>query len=328
MIPKQLVSIVRETGHFILVTHVRPDGDALGSLFGLAEILTSFGKKVFCYFEEPLPPSWNFLPGRGRANSDLSSLRQFIEEGCDDIAVISLDCGSAERLGKNKDELLAIKPFLVIDHHFGHQTYSENLWLEPNCSSTGEMVYKLAVELGAEISSECANDLYVAISTDTGSFRYDSTTAETMRSAADLLDRGVKPADVASSLYDNYSVERLQLMEKVLSTLQLHASQQLAVIHVTREMFAATGASDSDIEGFVNYPRSLGTVEVAVFLKEGTDDVISVSLRAKGKCDVAEIAARFGGGGHRNAAGCRFFSSSIEQARGELLPVLQDALLQ
>lgn len=326
MIPEQITRTIQEYGHFVLVTHVRPDGDALGSLLGLAEVLQSLGKKVFSYLDEPVSPLWDFLPAWEKTSVEISELQQFAAMAGDDLAVISLDCGSAERLGRNKDELLAIQPFLVIDHHLAHQKYGDMLWLEPECSSTGEMVYGLAMELGVEISSACAYNLYVAICTDTGSFRYDSTTSATMRIAADLLERGVNPAEVASRVYDNYSLQGLRLMEKVLATLQLYESQQLAVIFVTREMFEMTGASEDDIEGFINYPRALRSVQVAVFLKEGRDEVVSVSLRAKGTCDVAQVAASFGGGGHRNAAGCRFFGSSLEQVRELVVSNLRDAL--
>ena len=326
MIPEQISRTIRDVGHFILVTHIRPDGDALGSLFGLADILKSLDKNVFCYLQDPLPAMWDFLPDRQQVSLEFSELEQFVTKAGGDIAIISLDCGSADRLGRHKDGLLAVKPFMVIDHHIAHQPYGDILWLEPNRSSTGEMVYELAMEIGAEISYACAFDLYVAICTDTGSFRYDSTTPATMRIAADLLERGVKPEEVACRVYDNYSLQRLKLMEKVLATLQLHESQQLAVIYVTREMFEETGASENDAEGFINYPRSLRSVRVAVLLKEGKDGVVFVSMRAKGTCDVARVAGIFGGGGHRNAAGCRFFGSSIDLACKELLPVLRDAL--
>ncbi len=326
MIPDRIRQKIEQINCVILVTHMNPDGDALGSMFGFAEMLRSLGKNVLCYLEEPVSHIWKFLPGCQRAVIDIDAVKQFAASADGDLAIVSLDCGSAERLGRHKDELLAVKPFLVIDHHRGHERYGTDLWLESARSSTGEMIYKLGQELGATISAECAENLYVAICTDTGSFRYDSTTSTTMRIAADLLDRGVNPAKTASNIYDNYSLARLRLMEQVLSTLELHRSGQLAFIHVTREMMDNTGASDGDTEGFINYPRSLRSVKVAVFLKEMKDGVIAVSMRAKGECDVAAIAAWFGGGGHRNAAGCRFFDSTLEQVREQMLTKLGNAL--
>ncbi len=326
MIPDRIVRVVKEVNNVILVTHINPDGDALGSLFGFAEILRSLGKEVLCYLEEPVSHIWGFLPDCDRPVCNITEVQRFADSAGDDVAIISLDCGSAERLGKNQEELLQIEPFLVIDHHRGHERYGTDLWLEPDRSSTGEMVYVLAQELKASISADCAYNLYVAICTDTGSFRYDSTTATTMRIAADLLEKGADPAKAASNIYDNYSLARLRLMERVLATLELHKSEQLAFIHVTREMLEQTGAEEGDTEGFINYPRSLKSVQVAVFFKEMMDNVVSVSMRAKGTCDVAKIAALFGGGGHRNAAGCRFFDSALDQVRTKVLSAVSDAL--
>lgn len=326
MIPDRIRQTIKQVNHVILVTHMNPDGDALGSLFGFADMLRSLDKKVLCYLDEPVSHIWDFLPDSDQAVIDINEVNQFAASAGGDIAIISLDCGSAERLGRHKDELLAIKPFLVIDHHRGHERYGTDLWLEPDRSSTGEMVYILGQELGMAVSAECAENLYVAICTDTGSFRYDSTTSTTMRIAADLFDRGVNPAKAASNIYDNYSLARLRLMEQVLSTLELYQAEQLAFIHVTREMVDKTGAAEGDTEGFINYPRSLRSVKVAVFLKEIKDGVIAVSMRAKGEYDVAEIAALFGGGGHRNAAGCRFFDSTLEQVREKVLGELGNML--
>ena len=199
-------------------------------------------------------------------------------------------------------------------------------WIEPDCSSTGEMVYELAQVLGADISTTCAINLYVAISTDTGSFRYESTTARTLIIAADLVDRGVRPDEVASHLHENFSFQRLKLMELVLSTLKLYESGQLAFIQVTRDMFEKSGANFQDVEGFIDYPRSLRSVKVAAFMKEGKDCQVSVSLRAKGECDVAEVAQSFGGGGHRNAAGFRFMGKTVDDAQAEVLAALTKAL--
>ncbi len=127
MIPEQIVGMIENVGHFVLVTHVRPDGDALGSLFGLSEILKSLDKKVFCFIEEPITPIWKFLPGWEKASNDLSAFKRFVADADDDIAMISLDCGSAGRLGQYKDEFLATGPFLVIDHHIAHKKYGDVL---------------------------------------------------------------------------------------------------------------------------------------------------------------------------------------------------------
>ena len=325
-IPENLSTIIREINDFVLVTHIHPDGDALGSLLGFAEILESLGKRVFCYLEEPVSGLYDFLPNCGNVHTEIQALRQFLDAADGQVAGVSLDCGDCDRLGENQLELLKIKPFYAIDHHRAHKEYGDFRWIESDCSSTGEMVYELALALGAGVSRKCAINLYVAISTDTGSFRYESTTSRTHIIAADLVDRGVRPDEIAGHLHENFTLPRLKLMELVLSTLQLYESEQLAFIRVTNDMFEKSGADFQDVEGFIDYPRSLRSVKVAAFIKERKDSQISVSLRAKGECDVAEVAQIFGGGGHRNAAGFRFSGKTVDDVHAEILAALRMSL--
>lgn len=325
-IPEAIVNIVKGASHVVLTTHVHPDGDALGSLFGFADILEAQGKKVFCYLEEPVSHLYDFLPCCDRVNTDLDAALQFAEQATPETVVaIALDCGDAERLGSAKEKLLNISPFVVIDHHRGNRAFGDHLWLESGCSSTGEMVYELALAMDADVSENAAYCLYVAIVTDTGSFRYESTSPKTLRIAADLVEKGVRPDEVAQRVYDNYTLARLRLMEMVLATLEVHADGRIALIRVSSDMFERSGATSDDVEGFINYPRSLSSVQVAAFLKETKEGSVSVSLRAKGKVDVAAIAAEFGGGGHMNAAGFRFSERSIEDVQLEVLGALHKA---
>ena len=325
-IPEDLLKIIQEREHFVLLTHVHPDGDALGSLLGLAEILASMGKQVLPYMDEEVSHLYDFLPNIGRIETNLENVHRFVEAAGRDVAAIALDCGEADRLGEYKDELLKISPFLVIDHHLSHRNYGDLRWVASSCSSTGEMVYEISEALGVTPSYDCAFSLYVAIATDTGSFRYECTGARTFEIAGQLIKCGVQPEKVASFIYDNFSKERLRLMEMVLGTLQLKFDDQAAFINVTQDMFEQSGAASQDVEGFIDYPRSLKSVKVAIFLKEAKNDLVSVSLRAKGECDVSEIAKVFGGGGHRNAAGCRFPGLSLSEVREKLEFAVQQSL--
>jgi bifunctional oligoribonuclease and PAP phosphatase NrnA len=322
MIPKRLLAEIRGASNIVLLTHSHPDGDALGSLFALADILVSLGKKVFCFLEEPVSHHYDFLPDTARANTNLDDFRKFVSEAGKNIVMIGLDCGDDDRLGKSKTEFLQIQPFLVIDHHRSHRAFGTISWVDPCRSSTGEMIYELAQTLNVPISYNCAYNLYVAICTDSGSFRYECTTPRTMHIAADLLEKGVRPEEVGSHLYDKYTIERLKLMEMVLATITLHAKEQIACMHVSQKMLQKSGAAIQDVEGFVDLPRSLYSVKVAVLLKETGNGVVAVSMRAKGQCDVAAVAKEFDGGGHRNAAGFRCLGKNIEQVQQEV----QDAL--
>jgi len=329
VIPEPILDLLKDASHVVLATHVHPDGDALGSLFAFGDILEAQGKKVFRYLHEPVSHLLDFLPTINFASNDLDAALQFAEQAKaadEKVVAVALDCGDADRLGDAKDTLLTISPFIVIDHHYGHRDFGDYLWLESNCSSTGEMVYELALALGATVSLEAAFCLYVALVTDTGSFRYDSTSPRTLRIAADLVETGVKPDEVAGKVYDNYTLARLRLMELVLATLAVHGEGKIALIYVSADMFERSGAGSDDVEGFIDYPRSLSSVQVAGFIKETEKGTVSVSLRAKGQIDVAAIAAGFGGGGHKNAAGFRFSDKSVEDVQALVLNALNQAV--
>ncbi len=323
---ESLLEVMRTKDNVVLATHLNPDGDALGSLFGLADILESMGKRVFRYLEKPVSPVYRFIPGSDRAETDLDDLAEFVRQSGNDIVCISLDCGDRERLGGFGPELLKIRPFLVIDHHKGNNGFGDFAWIDPHRSSTGEMIFDLAAELGQTVSKRAAYALFTAIVTDTGSFRYESTSAHTFDVARQLVNLGVSPGEVSRNLYDNFTVERLRLMQMVLATMDVRDDGRIAVILVTREMLDRAGCTLEDTENFINLPRAVTSVQVAVFLKETADGAVSVSMRAKDTCDVAEVAARFGGGGHRNAAGFRSSDMTVESVREKLLPILQQEL--
>ncbi len=326
IIPERMLAAVQGAANAVLLTHTHPDGDALGSLFGLADILDTLGKNVLCFLDEPVSKNYDFLPGMAGVSTSIEEYRDFLAKSAGDLVLISLDCGDAERLGKSKQEFLQVEPFLVIDHHRSHSHFGTIDWVDPSCSSTGEMVYELAEALHARISYSCAYNLYVAICTDTGSFRYECTSPRTMHIAAELLEIGVRPEEVSSHLYDKHSIERLKLMEMVLATMTLYEADQIAFMYVSAKMLEESGATLQDVEGFVDLPRSLRSVKVAALIKETNNNMIAVSLRAKGACDVAHVAKQFAGGGHRNAAGFHCHGKTIEQVRLEVQDALTKAL--
>jgi len=317
-----IVATVRSKGHVLLATHFNPDGDALGSLLGLADVLEGLGKRVLRYLEEPVSHLYRFLPGCGQIQTDMAKVKEFASMAGDDLLTICLDCGEEKRLGRHHGELTACRPLIVIDHHQGNNGFGDGAWIEPHRSSTGEMIFDLAMALGAEVSARAAECLYAAINTDTGSFRYESTSSHTFAVASELVRRGVRPETVATNLYDNYTLGRLRLMQEVLATLEMHERDRIAIIRVTQKMLERTYTTMLDTEYFINFPRAVTSVRVAVFLKEIEPNHVSVSLRAKGQCDVAVIANHFGGGGHRNASGFRVKGQNLDAVRDALLPLL------
>jgi phosphoesterase RecJ-like protein len=316
---ERIVAALQDKHKILVITHVFPDGDALGSQLSLGNILESLGKKIYYYSEAGCSHLYDFLPHCGNLHSDLPDFKAV-------DAAIAVDCGDRFRLGRHMETLLQIHPFLVIDHHAGHKEFGDISWVDPSRSSTGEMIYDLALGLGAKISQEAAFGMYTAIVSDTGSFKYSSTSARTFRTAAELVAMGVKPSEVAGKLFDNYTVNRLRLLQAVLATLELFEEDKIAMISVTRAILAETSTVPEDTEDFISFPRTLNSVQVAVFLKETAENWVSVSLRSKGTRDVAGIARTFGGGGHRNAAGFRLENRTIDQIRAELLPELKKIL--
>jgi phosphoesterase RecJ-like protein len=312
----QIADRLRKARKILVVAHAYPDCDALGSQLALGNILSSMGKEVVLYAEEPASHILDFLPGSDTLSTELPAVEDF-------DCLVSLDCGDARRLGKKMDHLLRIRPVLVIDHHNGHQFFGDESWVEDFRSSTGEMVYELSLVLGADLSYDTAYCLYAAIVSDTGSFKYSSTSARCLEIASKLVAHGVKPVEIAGKIFDSFSKNRLCLLQNVLSTLQLYEDDKLAFISVTCKQYQETGTIPEDTELFINYPRSLDTVKVAVFLKETVEGLVSVSLRSKGRYDIAKVARKFGGGGHRNAAGFKVPDMTQDQIKEALLSELR-----
>jgi len=320
-IPEKILTEIRNADSIVVVTHTNPDGDALGSLFAAADILEQYGKRILRFLEDPVSHLFDFLPGCEKASTRIEDVDQFVAGAERQAIMLVLDCGDEDRLGRYRT-VLSKHRMIAIDHHRSHREFANLSWIDPDASSTGEMIYEVARVFGVDLSYEAAFNLYVAICTDTGSFRYECTSPRTMHIAAELLERGVRPEVAGKYLYDNYSRERLKLMEMVLSTMHLCNADQIAFIHVSGAMLDESGATMQDVEGFIDFPRSLRSVKVAALLKEGENGHVGVSLRAKGECDVSKVARLFDGGGHRNAAGFRCHGKSIDQVRQEVKDAL------
>jgi phosphoesterase RecJ-like protein len=293
-IPDALTGAIRQAESVLIVTHVSPDGDALGSSLALARALVAMGKRVSLLNKDPVPRIYRFLPGW----QDVSAQLPDAAEGTEPDALILLDCGELERTGFGT---LPGRVKLVVDHHLTERSYGDIRWVRPEMSSTGEMVYSLIRALGAEIDTETALCLYTAIFTDTGGFRYSSSTPSSFRAAADLVELGVKPWSVTENVYESISPARMKLMGMAINGMRFHGD--VAVIVVTRDMYSETGTTDEDTENFANLARSVQGVEVAVFIRQTGPESFKVSMRSKGRVNVAAIAETIRGGGHHNAAG-------------------------
>lgn len=311
--------VIREArGPILVVSHSNPDGDAIASLLGMRLILLALGKRVQAYCPEPVPHNFAFLPGA----AELAR-----EHGPGPfVATIVLDCSELERcpLLPEADDLGKL---VSIDHHLTSNPLGEAYYLDPGAAAIGELLEPLAAELGVEINQDLATCLYTSIVSDTGSFRYSNTSPRALQCAARMLERGVQPWPVAFQLYESQPVARVRLLGQVLQTLELCCRQQVAVITVTRAMIEQTGATLDMLDGFINYPRGIAGVEVAMQIREDEQRQFKFSFRSSGRVDVAEIASRFGGGGHRNAAGCTL-TLPLDEARRQVISTIEEVLEQ
>nr|WP_281382993.1 DHH family phosphoesterase [Dissulfurirhabdus thermomarina] len=294
---------------FVLTCHARPDGDAVGSLLGLGLALEAAGRDATLYMEAPVPPHLAFLPGSGRVVTEPPVP---LAPG---TVLVVLDCGEAGRVGRGGERLAReATSVVVLDHHLTQGEFGRDVvrYVDPEVFATGAIVLWVLNELGWPVSAEIATNLYAAIVSDTGAFQHNNTTALAFAMAEYLVSRGADPSGVARALYQSWPERRLRLLGLVLHTLEVRAGGRIGLLQATPEMFRTTGAREADTEDFVNYCRSIDSVEVAVFIREVHAGNVAVSLRSKTTYDVAALAQEFGGGGHFHAAGFRRSGSAGE----------------
>jgi bifunctional oligoribonuclease and PAP phosphatase NrnA len=289
---KAVLEHIERRNRFVLTSHARPDGDAIGSALACCEVLRRLGKDAEVVLHDPVPRIYQPLPFADRV------LQADRVNGNYDAAII-LECDSIQR---TRLEGLENRFLISIDHHLSGRPFANVNWIDPQATATAELVYRLAREAGVTISPEIATCLYTALMTDTGSFMFRGTNEHTFALARELVLAGADPAHCARNIYFAHSTAKMRLLGAALSN--LHREGPLAWIWITREQMERTQAKEEDCEGLVNYALSIGEVEVAVFFREMSDGRYRVSLRSKGMLNVAQIAEDFGGGGHECASGC------------------------
>ena len=303
----RVVAALRSAKRVLCTMHRHPDGDALGSALALANALREAGREVVVYNPDELPYNFRFLPGAAMVVRTLGAHERF-------DATIATDSGKAERLGPDLPTAERRGVFINLDHHVTTEPFGDLNYVDPSAAAVGVLVYKIIQGLGLPVSREAATCIYASILADTGSFRYSSTDPESLRIAAALIEAGVEPWEMTVQVYEQQPVARMKLLGEVLSTLGLSASGKVATLTITRAMKSRTGRSDDLTDGFINFARGIEGVEVAASFTEpdpasaphesGEAPGWYVSFRSRGRIDVSKIASQFGGGGHKNAAGC------------------------
>ena len=311
----QVVELIENKSNFGITTHIKPDGDGLGSSLGLCWLLRSLGKDAEVIVHGDVPQAYRSLPGA----EDIRDIRS-IDSRYDAIFVI--ECSDLDRPGIAGLE----SEFTVnIDHHATSAHFGTINWIDSTASAVGEMIYNLCKAIGGRITKEIAECVYMALVTDTGSFHFSNTSDRTLKVASELVKAGAKPAKISEAVYNNYPWSRIELMREVLGTVKRDRTGRVASMRQTLAMDDIASPVDGDNNGFVNVPLAARDVYAAVYMREVGPDSFRVSLRSKDDIDVAKIAESFGGGGHKNAAGLSI-EGDWDKCEEQLVMLLSEAV--
>ena len=294
---KQVIEEIKKGKTFLVSSHVNPEGDAVGSLLSLALGLKEFKKDVTAYLYDPVPKVFTFLPFADKVINKIDENKIY-------DAVLVVDCGQKDRLGEDFSKIKNKGKLINIDHHATNDCFGDINVIDADACAAGEMVYDLLKEIPVAITRDIATSIYTSIVTDTGSFRYSSTTPKVFNIAGEMLKLGVDPWDISQRVYESNPLSKLKLLASVLNTLEVTDGGKVASLVVTLDMLNKANATKELADGFVNYARTVEGVEVGVLFREAKPGEYKISFRSKGRIDVAEISQGFGGGGHINAAGC------------------------
>lgn len=314
---RRTIEAIRKSSRVYLGTHLRPDGDALGSLLGLARSLEKSGRSVAALSPDPPPETYRFLPGAARILADPP-------DWTPDTGLV-VDCDGIGRLGRLTPVFAALPELVDIDHHATGQLFGTSHWVVPGAAATGEIIYAIIRELELPLDTEVATCLYTAILTDTGRFCFGNTTANALRVSADLVAAGADPHGIARRVYEERSLAATHLLGITLSRLQGDFEGQVISATLTQRDFAASGASPPDTEGIIDHLRAISGPRVALLFVQPNHDGVRVSLRSDGSLDVSRIALLFGGGGHAMAAGCTC-DGTVEDVASRVLAAVGEAL--
>lgn len=308
---KECAGLLKEKNNIVILTHAHPDGDTLGSGFALCRALMKLGKNARVINDDEIPKKYAYM-------FDDLQFPDFSPE-----YVVAVDVATENLLGSIQDDYKG-KIDLCIDHHLTNAEYADNLLLE-DVPAACEIMYQVILELGVDIDKKIADCLYTGISTDTGCFRYASTTAQSYRFAAELIDLGAENGLINRAMFETKSKTYVNLEKLCLNGLELFCNDRVAVITVTQEMYAETGSTEQETEAIAPLTRQIEGVEVGITIKEKKDKTCKASLRTYESVNAAELARCFGGGGHSQAAACRF-DCSVEEAKKLLIEKCRELL--
>jgi phosphoesterase RecJ-like protein len=315
---QQIVDAIRARQRFVISSHSRPDGDSIGSQLAAAYALGALGKQVTVINADPAPPPLMQFPGV----PDITIADRAALAPGDDAAAVIMECSDLARTG-----VAGLERFFVIniDHHPGNTGYGQLNWFDATAAACGEMVFDLVRALRVPLTREIATHIYLAILTDTGSFHYSSISPRTFEICRETLEAGVDPVLVARNVYDSNNMGRLKLFGAVLSAMQIDPTARIAIVYLDHEMARQAGGTYEDTEGIINLPLTVKEIQAVVFFKQAEGDEYRVSMRSKGDIDIGSLAKQFGGGGHKNAAGCTV-TGPIDALQKMFIEKIEDAI--
>lgn len=306
---------IRKGNHFIVVSHINPDGDSIGSLAAMSALLTGLMKKHVIFLHDKVPDKYLFLLQGLPITRDIDDMAAHV--------ILAVDCSDAGRLGKLQERMNDL--FIInIDHHVSNTLYGGINLVDPGAASTGEIIYRLAVLLEAKIDKTMAEALYTSISTDTGSFKYENTTGQTFQIMAKLMETGFSLREISLRVFDETSPGAICLLREGLKSLRISPDGKIACLTVKDDMVAACEAKEEDLEGLINHAVNIRGVDVGLLFRQKEAGEIKVGFRSK-KTDVSQVAAYFGGGGHKNAAGCSL-EGDLHTVREQVMNQIYDSL--
>lgn len=305
----EIAARLQEAQDILVTAHIMPDGDSIGSLLGLGMALRNADRRVTMYSADGVPDRFRFLHGSEQVLSGELPQTDF-------DCVVALDCSDERRI-KPIWEQLKTRFVINIDHHPTNTRYGSMNYVDAAAAATGEIVWQLLAEMGISVNEDVASALYVAISTDTGSFKFESTSPQTHRVAASLLETGIRLAEITPRVFDMRSRTAICVLREALQTLQYSADGRVAWIALTEKEMDRCGARDEDLDGLVNYAKNIEGVEAGLIFREKADGTVKVGFRSH-KIDVGRLAEKMGGGGHARAAGCSL-EMSLPEAMDEVL---------
>jgi phosphoesterase RecJ-like protein len=321
---KKILNLIDESTKVLITSHRDPDGDSIGSQLALAHLVEGRGKAFRIVNQGELPQKYAFLDTQAQIES-LEALGEAAGKELEADLVFVLDCTSQNRMGEVAKIIPPQAVVVNLDHHGDNENFGTLNYLEPQASAVGEMIYSLFRAAGAPLTPQVSTWLFAAILTDTGRFKFSNTSPACLRACAKLIESGADPREITNRIYFNHSLAFLKLLGAVLSGPEITEDQRVCIMTVKRDTLVNLGVDPKEMEGLVNYSLFLQGVEIGLLFTEKDQGNTKVNLRSQNQFDVAQVARAFGGGGHRNAAGCTL-SLPLEQAKRTVLENIQTIL--